>query len=86
MAASNLLSTSIPSVDLFRSSLEGDFALPGEAGYQDGITRWTPLVEQPAAYVVFPKTNADVAKAIQFARVLDVEIAVCGGGHSWSVS
>ena len=84
--ASALLTAAVPSYDTFKASLDGETVRPGEDGYEFGIARWTPTAMLPAQYVVFPKTNEDISKAIKFARAINTEIAVCCGGHSWSVS
>lgn len=74
------------SFEAFKHSLAGDVLQPGEAGYDEGIKRWSPAASRPAKYVVCPKTTDDIAKAIRFARENEIDLAVCGGGHSFSVS
>ncbi|KAG8906637.1 hypothetical protein FRB99_006425 [Tulasnella sp. 403] len=83
---SNLLGMSHPGYESFKASILGDVVLPGETGYDQGIARWLDNAMQPAQYVVFPKTNEDVSKAVTFAVGNGLEIAICGGGHSWSGS
>ncbi|KAG8906640.1 hypothetical protein FRB99_006428 [Tulasnella sp. 403] len=68
----------------FRSALSGEVVRPGEDGYDLGIRRWSDNVQQPAQFVVFPKTNEDVSAAVKFATANNIEISICGGGHSWS--
>ncbi|KAG8939284.1 hypothetical protein FRC04_006724 [Tulasnella sp. 424] len=72
--------------DQLKSTLFGEIVRPGDEGYEYGIARWSDNSVQQAAYVVFPKNAEDVAAAIKFAKAEKVDIAVCGGGHSWSGS
>ncbi|KAG9001858.1 hypothetical protein FRB90_011522 [Tulasnella sp. 427] len=65
-------------------SLRGEIVRPGEPDYEYGISRWTDNSVRHASYVVFPRCSEDVAKAILFAKSRRLEVAVCGGGHSWS--
>ncbi|KAG9001350.1 hypothetical protein FRB90_011634 [Tulasnella sp. 427] len=75
-----------PALTKLRESLSGEIVRPGEEGYEYGIARWSNTHVKQAAYVAFPKTNQDVSQAIAFAKELGLEIAVCGGGHSFSGS
>lgn len=68
-----------------KSVLSGEIVGPGEEGYDFGIRRWSDSCSKPATYVVFPKNAEDVAAAIKFGRAEGLELAICGGGHSWSV-
>src|SRR5262245_5563959 len=69
----------------FRKSLSGEVVRPGDQGYDYGIFRWTDNSVRPASYVVFPRSAEDVSKAIRFGKDEGLELAICGGGHSWSV-
>lgn len=69
-----------------KETLSGDVVCPGEEGYEYGIARWSDNCVKQAGYVVFPETNEDVAEAVKFARGQSLELAICGGGHSYSVS
>ena len=75
-----------PGFDSFKTSLTGDVVTPGDDGYKEGLARWLDNVVQPAQYIVYPKTPEDVSAAVKFANANKLEIAICGGGHSWSVS
>ncbi|KAG8976502.1 hypothetical protein FRB90_009174, partial [Tulasnella sp. 427] len=67
-----------------KSVLSGEIVAPGEEGYNYGIARWSDTASKPATYVAFPKSAEDVAAAIKFGRAQGLELAICGGGHSWS--
>ncbi|KAG9011395.1 hypothetical protein FRB90_007340 [Tulasnella sp. 427] len=69
-----------------KETLSGEAAVPGDEAYEFGIARWSDNAVKQATYVVFPKTNEDVSQAVRFAREHNLELAVCGGGHSGSGS
>lgn len=73
------------SFDSFKSSLAGDVLQPGDDGYEQGIKRWSPTGIRQAQYVVYPKTTNDIAAALKFVQENNIDVAICGGGHSWSV-
>ena len=71
-------------INQFKSSLEGDVVLPGDAEYQDAIKRWARNSQRNAAVIAFVKHAQDVAKAIAYAIAANLPIAIRGGGHSAS--
>ncbi|KAG8894995.1 hypothetical protein FRC01_012625, partial [Tulasnella sp. 417] len=76
----------LASLTKLKETLSGEVVCPGDEGYEHGITRWSDSCVKQAAYVVFPKTNEDVVEAITFAKEQNLELAVYGGGHSFSGS
>ncbi|KAG9046100.1 hypothetical protein FS837_005087 [Tulasnella sp. UAMH 9824] len=76
----------LASLNKLKETLSGEVVCPGDEGYEYGIARWSDSSVKQAAYVVFPKTNEDVAETIKFAREQSLELAVCCGGHSFSGS
>ncbi|KIO21684.1 hypothetical protein M407DRAFT_80117 [Tulasnella calospora MUT 4182] len=76
----------LASLTKLRETLSGEIVCPGDEGYEYGIARWSDSCVKQAAYVVFPKTNEDVAEAIKFAKEQSLELAIYGGGHSFSGS
>lgn len=86
MSASATIPDSVsPTVAKLKASLKGDLVMPGEDGYEWGIKRWAVAHIKPAQYIVYPKTNEDIAKALTFRKKLGLDLAICSGGHSWSV-
>lgn len=69
-----------------KETLSGDVVCPGDEGYDYGIARWSDNCVKQAGYVVFPKNNEDVVQAVRFARDQSLELAIYGGGHSYSGS
>src|SRR5438128_1253666 len=71
------------SVGQFRRSLAGHLILPADSSY-DSARRtfsWNPKTEKHPAMIVRCAASSDVARAIEFARTHNIEIAVRGGGH-----
>ncbi|KAG9048170.1 hypothetical protein FS837_000588 [Tulasnella sp. UAMH 9824] len=75
---------SSPALSELKSTLSGEIVGPGEEGYDYGIARWSDSCSKPATYVAFPRNAEDVAAVINFGRSEGLELAICGGGHSWS--
>ncbi|KIO21665.1 hypothetical protein M407DRAFT_28732 [Tulasnella calospora MUT 4182] len=69
-----------------KETLSGEVVCPGDEGYDYGIARWSDNCVKQAGYVVFPKNNEDVVQAVRFARDQSLELAIYGGGHSYSGS
>ena len=68
----------------FREGFAGEIVTPEHAGYDDARRVWNAVYDRRPAAIVRPTDTAGVAAAIRFARDLDLEIAVRGGGHSAS--
>jgi FAD/FMN-containing dehydrogenase len=66
-----------------RSSVEGTLIRPGEDLYDAArrVGSFNPTSDKRPALIVRCAGTADVVKAVEFARSLDLEIAVRGGGH-----
>ncbi|KAH7010996.1 hypothetical protein EDB80DRAFT_640217 [Ilyonectria destructans] len=62
----------------------GDVLLPGDAGYQESLKRWSDSSEKPAAVVVRVTSAEEVSAAIRFATAHKVPLTARGGGHSTS--
>jgi FAD/FMN-containing dehydrogenase len=62
--------------------LGGSVHMPGEAAYDEACHIWNAMIERRPAIVVRPKTAADVAEAIAFARANRLPLSVRGGGHN----
>jgi len=60
----------------------GTLIRPGEAGYEAARAVWNAMHDRRPALIARPRTAADVAAAIAYARAEGLLIAVRGGGHS----
>ena len=65
-----------------RETLGGDVVAPADSDYDEARRLWNAVHDRRPAVVVRPRTIADVATAIRFAREHDLELAVKAGGHS----
>jgi FAD/FMN-containing dehydrogenase len=62
--------------------LRGELLLPDDPGYDDARRGYNSLHDRRPAVVVRPAVADDVARALEFARSADLEVAVRSGGHS----
>jgi FAD/FMN-containing dehydrogenase len=69
-------------VESFGDQVRGDVLLPGDDGYDEARTVWNAMIDKEPAVVVQPAGTADVMAAVDFARDLDLRLAVKGGGHN----
>lgn len=63
-------------------SLRGNLLLPGHAAYDPARRVWNAQMIKRPAFIVQPRGAADVRNAVQFARALNLLVAVKCGGHS----
>lgn len=78
-----MLITDRPSADVeaLRSRLHGEVLSPEDPGYDEARKPWNRAVEQRPAAVAFPRTDADVATIVRFAREHGLEVAPQATGH-----
>jgi len=60
----------------------GNVIAPDHDGYDDARAVWNGTVDRRPRLIARCSGTADVAAAVRFARDLDLEIAVRGGGHN----
>jgi FAD/FMN-containing dehydrogenase len=68
----------------FRASLHGALILPEDDGYHSARRVWNGMIDNYPAMIIRCATRADVALAVEFARLQQLPVAVRGGGHSVS--
>lgn len=61
--------------------LRGDLIMPDHDEYEDARNVWNGLIDEHPAVVVRAAGGRDVARAVEFARDHDLELAVKGGAH-----
>src|SRR4029078_1471072 len=74
--------TSSLGVESFRSSVQGQVILPGDAGYDEARRVCTAHIARRPAVIARCFAVDDVRAALTFAREHGLEVAVKGGGHS----
>ena len=70
------------SLDELRDSLAGSVVSPADTGYDAARVCFNALVDRRPAVIAQCLGPADIATAFDFARALDLEVAVRGGGHN----
>lgn len=66
----------------FQSELYGRLVLPHAPEYDDTRKIWNGMIDKHPAMIVRCANYADVITAVRFARGMDIEISVRGGGHN----
>ncbi|MFT4883137.1 MAG: FAD/FMN-containing dehydrogenase [Natronomonas sp.] len=69
-------------VQAFSEQLHGEVLQPGEPGYDEARTVWNAMIDKKPAVIARCTGSADVIAAVEFARDLDLRLAVHGGGHN----
>lgn len=65
-----------------REDLSGEVFTPEDPGYDGARTIFNAMIDRRPAVIAQCASAADVVTAVRFARDLDLNIAVRGGGHS----
>lgn len=68
-------------LDALRADLAGDVFAPEDPGYDEARAFFDARVDRRPAVIARCAHEADVVRAVRFARDLDLHIAVRGGGH-----
>jgi FAD/FMN-containing dehydrogenase len=79
MATTNLEKTT---VEAFNDQVRGEVLRPGDQGYDEARSVWNGMIDKEPAVIVRCTGTADVIAAVNFARDLDLLLAVKGGGHN----
>jgi FAD/FMN-containing dehydrogenase len=69
-------------VETFANQLHGEALRPGADGYDEARTLWNAMIDKEPAVIARCTGAADVIAAVEFARDLDLPLAVKGGGHN----
>jgi FAD/FMN-containing dehydrogenase len=67
--------------EALRAQLSGELILPGHIQYDASREIWNRCYDRRPSGIVRCTTTDDVIAAVRFARELDLEIAIKGGGH-----
>lgn len=66
----------------FASSLSGALITPGDEAYEQARLVWNGMIDRHPALIVRPLHTEDVVQAVNFARQMNLQVAVRGGGHN----
>ncbi|WP_226483275.1 FAD-binding oxidoreductase [Natrinema amylolyticum] len=69
-------------VQTFREQLHGEVLQPDDEGYDEARSVWNAMIDKEPALIACCTGASDVIAAVNFARDLDLELAVHGGGHN----
>jgi FAD/FMN-containing dehydrogenase len=69
-------------LDAFDDQLHGDVLRRGMEGYDEARSVWNAMIDKYPAAIARCTGAADVIAAVKFARDLDLQLAVHGGGHN----
>ncbi|MDT9696142.1 FAD-binding oxidoreductase [Streptomyces sp. P17] len=76
------LSKASAALAALREDLSGDVFAPGDLGYDEARVVFNAMIDRRPAVIAQCVDEADVVRSVRFARDLDLNIAVRGGGHS----
>jgi FAD/FMN-containing dehydrogenase len=65
-----------------RDGLRGTAIVEGDEAYDESRTVFNAMIDRRPAVIVQCEGASDIARALEFARVSGIEVAVRGGGHS----
>jgi FAD/FMN-containing dehydrogenase len=64
-----------------KENFSGELLGPDAAGYDEARGLYNGLIDKRPALIARPRSSADAAAAVAFAREAELEISVRGGGH-----
>jgi FAD/FMN-containing dehydrogenase len=69
-------------LDEFKAGLRGELIRPGDAGYDDARKVYNAMIDKRPGLIVQCVRVADVIRAVNFARLHNLLVAVRGAGHN----
>ena len=69
-------------VKRFINSFAGQSLLPGDSEYDTARTLWNASIDKRPGLIARCGSTNDVVRAVQFARINNLLVAVKGGGHN----
>lgn len=64
------------------SGSDATLLAPGDEGFAATLHRWSSAAEKPAGATLLPTGTASISEALRYASKHNLDVAVCGGGHS----
>jgi FAD/FMN-containing dehydrogenase len=75
-------SLDLSALESFRTSFRGELVLPSDEAYENTRRVWNGAVDKRPALVARCSGAVDVVRAVEFAHVHELLVAVRGGGHN----
>ena len=66
----------------FRQKHRGDVLTPRDPRYDEARRVWNAMIDRRPALIARPRGAADVIESLQFAKNLNLPLAIRGGGHN----
>lgn len=82
MTTIDLATPDATALDALRGRIAGTVLDPRTPGYDDARRLWNGAIDRRPAVIIRCAGASDVAEAVRFARIVDLPVAVRGGGHS----
>ena len=73
---------SVQALESLRATLNGDLLNNQDPGYDEARSVWNAMIDRRPAHIVQPRTTADIAAAVSFARDQQLPLSIKGGGHN----
>ena len=71
-------------IDALQAAIGGKVAREGESGYDEAVSIWNGAISARPALTVSCTGSEDVAAALAFAELKELEVSVRGGGHNYA--
>ncbi len=67
---------------IHEAEAEAQLLVPGDEGFSQTLKRWSAAAEKPAGATLVPISTASISGTLRYASKNNLDVAVCGGGHS----
>ena len=71
-----------PDLDALSAALDGNLHLPSEASYDAARVLWNAMIDRRPGAIVECRSEADVVRAVDFARDHGLLLSIFGAGHN----
>lgn len=69
-------------INKFKSNIQGDVLVPGDAGYDEARQVWNAMIDRRPVLIARCMSSEDVIQAVKFARKHNLLVSIRGGGHN----
>ncbi|MBW3544984.1 MAG: FAD-dependent oxidoreductase, partial [Bacteroidetes bacterium] len=87
MSFSTTKATPVQSLDgevlrAFKANFQGRLLQTGDQDYHEGRNVYNAMIDKQPGLIAYCTNEADVIKAVRFARDYKLDVAIRGGGHN----